>query len=114
MVEINVDVAIIGAGTAGLAAYKNAIKYTDKVLVIENGKFGTTCARVGCMPSKLLVAAAESAHSLQKTSEFGINIKGKISIDGKKVMQRIKRERDRFVGFVLEAVSNIKEKHIII
>ena len=113
MVEINVDVAIIGAGTAGLAAYKNAIKYTDKVLIIENGKFGTTCARVGCMPSKLLIAAAESAHSLQKTSEFGINIKGKISIDGKKVMQRIKRERDRFVGFVLEAVSNIKEKHIM-
>ena len=53
MKVLNVDVAIIGAGTAGIGAYRAAIKHTDNVLLIEGGSYGTTCARVGCMPSKL-------------------------------------------------------------
>jgi len=52
-----VDVAIIGAGTAGMVAYQRVRKATDKVVLIEGEQYGTTCARVGCMPSKLLIAA---------------------------------------------------------
>ncbi len=49
----SVDVAIIGAGTAGLAAYRAAKNHTQNVVIIEDGPYGTTCcARVGCMPSK--------------------------------------------------------------
>lgn len=113
MQERKVDVAVIGAGTAGLAAYRSALKYTDNVVIIEGGKFGTTCARVGCMPSKLLIAAAESAHSIEKAPEFGIEINGKVNINSKKVMNRVKSERDRFVGFVLESVDQIKKENII-
>ena len=54
-----VDVAIIGAGTAGLNARRAVEKAGGHPLLIESGKYGTTCARVGCMPSKLLIAAAE-------------------------------------------------------
>ena len=54
MLERNVDVAVIGAGSAGLAAFRAARKSTDSVLLIEGGAYGTTCARVGCMPSKPL------------------------------------------------------------
>lgn len=50
-----VDIAIIGAGTAGMAAYRAARKHTDWIVLIEGGPDGTTCARVGCMPSKLLI-----------------------------------------------------------
>lgn len=57
MTERKVDVAIIGAGTAGLAAYRRVREHTDQVVLIEGGPHGTTCARVGCMPSKLLIAA---------------------------------------------------------
>ncbi|HJL16734.1 MAG TPA: FAD-dependent oxidoreductase [Sandaracinaceae bacterium LLY-WYZ-13_1] len=59
---IEVDVAVIGAGTAGLAAYRAAPAHTDRVVLVEAGPGGTTCARVGCMPSELLVAAADAAH----------------------------------------------------
>ena len=48
-----VDVAIIGAGTAGLAAYRAARAAGATAMLIEGGADGTTCARVGCMPSKL-------------------------------------------------------------
>ena len=108
----NVDVAIIGAGTAGMGAYRAALKHTDKVLMIEGGEYGTTCARVGCMPSKLLIAAADAAHYAGHTDLFGITV-DKVHIDGKAVMKRIQAERDRFVGFVLESIEGFDERHKI-
>jgi dihydrolipoamide dehydrogenase len=107
MKKIEVDVAVIGGGTAGLGAYRAAKAHTKKVVMIEGGPYGTTCARVGCMPSKLLIAAAEAVHQIQKAPGFGIHPEGDIRIDGREVMARVKRERDRFVGFVLEGVDSI-------
>lgn len=101
-----VDVAIIGAGTAGMGAYRAARKHTDNLVLIEGGPYGTTCARVGCMPSKLLIAAAEAAESVREAAGFGVHAAAP-RIDGAEVMARVGRERDRFVGFVLDAVEAI-------
>src|SRR5215831_10170779 len=106
---ITTDVAVIGAGTAGLAAYRAARAAGASAVIIEGGAYGTTCARVGCMPSKLLIAASEAAYGPQKWPEFGLRLDGSVTIDGKAVMARVKRERDRFVGFVLEGVDAIPE-----
>jgi dihydrolipoyl dehydrogenase len=97
MREIQVDVAVIGAGTAGLSAYRAAKTHTDNVIMIENGPYGTTCARVGCMPSKLLIAAANRAHAFRQAAPFGIEASTPV-IDGAAVMQRVRDERDRFAG----------------
>lgn len=105
-----VDVAIIGAGTAGMSAYRAALEHTDSVLVIEAAQYGTTCARVGCMPSKLLIAAAEINHQLGEAARFGIDVAGS-RVDGARVMQRVKAERDRFVGFVEAAVEEWPAEH---
>ncbi|HWI14082.1 MAG TPA: dihydrolipoyl dehydrogenase [Burkholderiales bacterium] len=113
MKRIETDVAVIGAGTAGLAAYRAAIQAGKRAVVIEGGPHGTTCARVGCMPSKLLIAAAEAAHATHKWEEFGIRIEGRIAVDGKAVMARVRRERDRFVGFVLKSVEAIPADQLI-
>ncbi|WP_318514075.1 dihydrolipoyl dehydrogenase [Photobacterium leiognathi subsp. mandapamensis] len=107
MKTLNVDVAVIGGGTAGLGSYRAAKAHTDSVVMIEGGPYGTTCARVGCMPSKLLIAAAESVHNIEKAPTFGVHPQGDIVINGREVMDRVKRERDRFVGFVLEGVDEI-------
>jgi dihydrolipoamide dehydrogenase len=101
------DVAIIGAGTAGLAAYRAATAGGKRAILIEGGPYGTTCARVGCMPSKLLIAAADAAHAPARWDEFGLRLDGTVRIDGPAVMARVKRERDRFVGFVLDGVDAI-------
>jgi dihydrolipoamide dehydrogenase len=111
MKTLQTDVAVIGAGTAGLAAYRAAIKEGKRVVMIEGGPYGTTCARVGCMPSKLLIAAAEAAHAASHLDPFGVHIEGQIRVDGKKVMDRVRRERDRFVGFVLDGIENIPAEH---
>ena len=65
MKTIHAEVVILGGGTAGMGAYRAARAHTENVYLIENHAFGTTCARVGCMPSKLLIAAAEAAHQAQ-------------------------------------------------
>ena len=105
MQKRHADVVIIGAGTAGMTAYRAASRAGKKAILIEGGPFGTTCARVGCMPSKLLIAAAEAAHTARHTAAFGVHVDGTIRIDGKEVMQRVKAERDRFVGFVISDVE---------
>ncbi|EQD79642.1 dihydrolipoamide dehydrogenase, partial [mine drainage metagenome] len=79
----------------------------------EESNYGTTCARVGCMPSKLLIAVAEAAHAIGKASGFGIQVEGVIRIDGRMVMDRIQRERDRFIGFVLRETQTIPEENRI-
>jgi dihydrolipoamide dehydrogenase len=107
MNTLTVDIAVIGAGTAGLAAYRAAVAAGKRAIIIEGGPYGTTCARVGCMPSKLLIAAAEAAHAPDRWNEFGLRLDGDVRIDGRAVMARVMRERDRFVGFVLEGVDAI-------
>ena len=107
-----VDVAILGAGTAGLAAYRAAHEHTGNVVIIDGGPLGTTCARVGCMPSKLLIAAAEAAHHSRHSSIFGVH-NTETHIDGKAVMARVQAERNRFMGFVLKAMDNIAERNKI-
>ncbi|WP_417567284.1 dihydrolipoyl dehydrogenase [Marinobacter sp.] len=103
-----VDVAIIGAGTAGMVAYQRVRKVTDKVVLIEADHYGTTCARVGCMPSKLLIAAADNADQMRLGELFGVSA-GALTIDGKRVMQRVRAERDRFVDSVIRTVEKFPE-----
>jgi len=105
-------VVVIGAGTAGLAAYRAAAAVTADVLLIESGSYGTTCARVGCMPSKLLLAAAEAAH--QATHATGFGITAQVNVNGQAVMQRVRRERDRFVSFVIDSVDRLPAEHKVL
>ncbi|TBW58896.1 dihydrolipoyl dehydrogenase [Marinobacter halodurans] len=110
MEQRQVDVAIIGTGTAGMVAYKAARKHTDSVLAIEGGEYGTTCARIGCMPSKLMIAAADAAHTARGAGLFGIRVNG-MTIDRRAVMERVRVERDGFVGSVLDAIDRFPAEH---
>ena len=104
-----VDVAVVGAGTAGLVARREAEKQGARTLMIESGPYGTMCARVGCMSSKLLIAAADVAHEIQGAGRFGIEVPGAARVLGPAVLDRVRRERDRFVGFVVESTEALPE-----
>jgi dihydrolipoamide dehydrogenase len=108
--ERTVDVAVIGAGTAGLAAYRASVAASPRpteasVVLIEGGLQGTTCARVGCMPSKLLIAAAEAAYDARHAEGFGV--RATVEVDGRAVMDRVRKERDRFVEVVIAGVDRL-------
>jgi dihydrolipoamide dehydrogenase len=97
----NVDVAIIGAGSGGLSARREVAKKTDNYVVIDGGKLGTTCARVGCMPSKVLIQIAQDFERRKKLAEQGIMGAENLSIDTVQVMKHVRKLRDRFVSGVL-------------
>ncbi|NRD90779.1 dihydrolipoyl dehydrogenase [Sphingopyxis sp. BSNA05] len=103
------DVAIIGAGTAGLAAERAARANGASTLLIDPYFNGTTCATVGCMPSKLLIAASHAAHAARSADHFGIRVP-EIEIDGKAVMQRVRDERDRFARLTRESIADIPDR----
>lgn len=112
MNERSCDVVIIGAGTAGLKAYKAAVARGGEVVIVERGPGGSTCTRVGCMPSKLMIAAARMAHHARKAPDFGIVI-GDVSIDAAKLWGRVRRERDRFVASVLDEYHTIPSDRVV-
>ncbi|MEE4254074.1 MAG: dihydrolipoyl dehydrogenase [Desulfuromusa sp.] len=104
-----VEYIILGVGTAGLGAFSRIRKQTDSVLLIQHGPYGTTCARVGCMPSKMLIAAGDLAHAIDEGSYFGID--GHYQVNGKRVFERIKQDRaEKFVGGVLKYVNSINDQ----
>ena len=57
--NVQVDVAVIGAGTAGMNAFSTLRKAGVRAVIIDQGPLGTTCARVGCMPSKAVLQAGK-------------------------------------------------------
>lgn len=96
-----VKVAIIGAGTAGLSARREIAKVTDDYVVIDDGILGTTCARVGCMPSKVLIQVASDYSRRFKLGKEGIQGGENLKVNGEKVMEHVRSLRDRFVRGVI-------------
>lgn len=104
-----VEYAIIGVGTAGLGAFSRIRRQTDSVVLIQHGPYGTTCARVGCMPSKMILVAADLAHAIDQGSYFGID--GSYQVNGKRVFERIHQDRaEKFVGGVMKYVNSIDDQ----
>ena len=56
------DFAVIGSGGGAFAAAIRATNLGKRVLMVERDTIGGTCVNTGCVPSKALLAAAESRH----------------------------------------------------
>lgn len=98
----DVDVAIIGAGTAGLHAMAEVRDVTDNFVVIDGGPLGTMCARVGCMPSKVLIQIAEDFHRRHVYADEGISGGGGLTLNVARALEHVRSLRDRFVSGVME------------
>lgn len=105
------DIIIIGAGTAGQAAYKEAIKHTSNILIVNYGSWDTTCARVGCMPSKVLISVANQLHDAQALNKVGVTTH--LNLDSKKIMLHIQELRNQFTQAALKDVARWNSAHKI-
>ncbi len=88
---------IVGAGSAGLSALREVRRHTDDFLLVNDGHWGTTCAAVGCMPSKALIEAANAFHRRSTFEEFGIRGADGLRADIPAVLARVRAMRDGFV-----------------
>lgn len=100
--ERKVDVAIIGAGSAGLTAMSTVRRYTENFVLIDGGELGTTCARVGCMPSKAIIQVAEDLHRRGAFVREGISGGEGLSVDVPAALEHVRDMRDMFVDQVLD------------
>ncbi|XP_071514079.1 thioredoxin reductase 1, cytoplasmic [Panulirus ornatus] len=92
------DLVVIGGGSGGLAASKEAASLGAKVAVCDFVKptpkgtswgLGGTCVNVGCIPKKLMHQAAILGHDLKDSREFGWTTPETISHDWNKMVESI-------------------------
>ncbi|HEX9641585.1 MAG TPA: mercury(II) reductase, partial [Candidatus Krumholzibacteria bacterium] len=69
------DLLIVGAGSAGFAAAIKATELGAQVAIVERGALGGTCVNVGCVPSKTLIRTAESHHRAGHSAFAGVRTK---------------------------------------
>src|SRR5271166_4204102 len=69
------DVVVIGAGPGGYPAAIRAAQLGASVAIIEKEKYGGTCLNWGCIPTKALIAAADTLAHIRHAEMFGIKVK---------------------------------------
>jgi len=99
--EQQVDVAIIGSGSAGLYSLSKVRPSGKSWVLINGGEPGTTCARVGCMPSKALIQVAEDYHRRTVLGRYGVDGHQAMELDVPEAMEHVQDLRDTFVDRVL-------------
>lgn len=81
------DLIIIGGGSAAFSAAIKAEELGLTTLMVNAGLlFGGTCVNVGCVPSKTLIRAAETAYHASHSNFAGIKPKG-VDIDFARVIK---------------------------
>lgn len=79
---------VLGAGPGGYVAAIKAAQLGAKVTIIEDTEVGGTCLNRGCIPTKALIASAEAIDKIKRAEEYGIEIKGEISCNLSKIIER--------------------------
>jgi dihydrolipoamide dehydrogenase len=108
-----VDVAVIGAGTAGINALNEIRKITDNFVLINDGPLGTTCARIGCMPSKIMIQIGDDFHRRQVLAGEGIGRGDQLTVDVAQAMAHVRELRDAFVdGIIEDVIEPLQERFV--
>ena len=111
--KFDVNVVVIGAGSAGLVASTIVAGAKAKVILVEKHKMGGDCLNTGCVPSKSLIRSGRIMSYIKRSEEYGID-NGTGDVDFSKVMKRIQAviktiephdSIERFTALGVECVS---------
>jgi dihydrolipoamide dehydrogenase len=95
------DVCVIGAGPGGYVAAIRAAQFGVSVAIIEREFLGGVCLNVGCIPSKAMISAAHFLTRLKHDApEMGIEVKGDVKLDMKKLVTWKQSVCDKMAGGV--------------
>lgn len=111
--KLNTAVAVIGAGSAGLSAFRQLMKSGTEALLIDPGPLGTMCARTGCMPSKALVSIARDFHRCRVFERQGIHGADRLTCDVPEVLEQVRALRDQFTSGMVETTEKLAGERLI-
>lgn len=83
------DVIVIGSG-CGMNIVEEALAHDLSVALVDKGPVGGTCANLGCIPSKMLIFAADRIAEIQEARKLGIEAEIK-NIDFDFIMKRMRK-----------------------
>jgi len=83
------DVIVIGSG-CGMNIVEEALAHDLSVALVDKGPLGGTCANLGCIPSKMLIFAADRIAEIQEAQKLGIEAEIK-NIDFNFIMERMRK-----------------------
>jgi mycothione reductase len=89
---IDYDLVVVGAGSGNMLPAEGLEGL--RVAIIERGQFGGTCLNRGCVPSKMLIHAADVAQAVRHAGRFGIRAE-LISADWPAIRDRVFARTDR-------------------
>ncbi|HVN63427.1 MAG TPA: mercuric reductase [Candidatus Binataceae bacterium] len=87
------NLAVIGAGTAGLVIAAGAAILGARVALIERSTMGGDCLNFGCVPSKALLRSARAAAEVRNSARFGVEVPPSVRVNFPAVMERMRRVR---------------------
>lgn len=87
--QLDANVVVIGAGSAGLVAALIGTTVKAKMVLIEQDKMGGDCLNTGCVPSKALLRSAKIRHYFERMEDYGVQHSGDVRVDFPAVMQRV-------------------------
>lgn len=102
MSETVYDIVILGGGSGGYATALRGAQLGMKVALIEGDKLGGTCLHRGCIPTKALLHAAETANSVRESESFGV----KSSFEGID-MQAVNKYREGIVSRLYKGLQGL-------
>ena len=100
------DLVILGAGSAGYAAAREAQRLGLRTALIEGGRdVGGLCILRGCLPSKTLLESANRFRAVGRAQAFGVRLDGRVGFEAAEVIARKRRLVERFARERREALA---------
>jgi dihydrolipoamide dehydrogenase len=97
------DVIVIGSG-AGTIIVDEAVTKGLKVALVDKGPLGGTCLNLGCVPSKVLIYAADRIVEIQEAKKLGIVAEIK-NIDFASIMERMRKSRLESQAYIRKGIT---------
>lgn len=86
--KFDTNLAVIGAGSAGLVSAYIAAAVKARVTLIERHEMGGDCLNTGCVPSKAIIRSAKFRSHISRAREFGFR-QASAEFDFAEVMERV-------------------------
>jgi glutathione reductase (NADPH) len=91
------DVAVVGAGPAGVVAAVRAAELGQRTVVLQDGPLGGTCVHTGCVPTRVLAKTARLLRDVRRSGEYGIHT-GPATVDWDRLKAKVQQVIDQIMA----------------